>query len=230
MDKVIKTIDCNKKWNHLIAKVIVPLLFVEMHCPFIFKVARPVVTPGPTPSDLPVAVKRVWGNLIIQNRKSEEGEVTNYRPSHTLQRVIKSEGANNNKTNKALSYSLWVTEILQDAEWKQLCGYTACKVGSHSAFRSSPEEILLIIKYFCLFYHVELCGVPPQSWWWLFFELGWQYKTRWKLSPLNHMDVYATFPLYTGRNDPMVGLCPTFDTVTPSPDFPRVCGITTPWL
>lgn len=58
---------------------------------------QPLVYTGPTPSDMSVAVMRVWDNLITQNRKLEEGEVTNHRPSHTLQHMIKSEGANNNK-------------------------------------------------------------------------------------------------------------------------------------
>lgn len=93
-----------------------------------------------------MAVKRVWDNLITQNRKSEEGEVTNYRPSHTLQHMIKSEGANNNKNNTTLAYSLSVTEILQDPEWQQLLWI--CNLhGRLSAFHSSSEEILLLIIF-----------------------------------------------------------------------------------
>lgn len=56
-------------------------------------------SPGPTPTDLEVATMKVWDNLITLKRKSEEGEVTNCRPSHTLHHMIKAKGANNNKNS-----------------------------------------------------------------------------------------------------------------------------------
>lgn len=67
--------------------------------PYFCKRSAYCSSPGPTPTDLEVAAMKVWDNLITLKRKSEEGEVTNCRPSHTLHHMIKAKGANNNKNS-----------------------------------------------------------------------------------------------------------------------------------
>lgn len=62
-------------------------------------------SPGPTPTDLEMAAMKVWDNLITLKRKSEEGEVTNCRPSHTLHHMIKAKGANNNNNSATCTNS-----------------------------------------------------------------------------------------------------------------------------